>query len=66
MADELKSMIKQGEFTLEEIEEREKYEADILRRREFNKKQSKKYYRNLYFKLKKYIKIFKFLDGIKK
>jgi hypothetical protein len=44
MADELKSMIKQGEFTLEEIEEREKYEADILRRREFNRKQSKKYY----------------------
>ena len=58
MADELKSMIKQGEFTLEEIEEREKYEADILRRREFNKKQSKKYYRNLYFIIKKIYKNF--------
>ena len=43
MADELKSMFRSqaSEMTQEEIEERQRYELEMQRRREFNKKQSK-------------------------
>jgi hypothetical protein len=41
MTDELKSMIKKGEMTFDEIEDKEKYEAELFRKREFNRKQSK-------------------------
>lgn len=43
MADELKSMFRpQGnEMTQEEFEEKQRYEFELQKRRDFNKKQSK-------------------------
>lgn len=51
MADELKSMFRAGgpggELTQEEMEEKIKYDFELQRRRELNKKHSKK----IFFKL---------------
>ncbi len=59
MADELKSMFRStgNEMSLEELEEKQKYDLEMQRRREMNKKQSnllkychKKYSQKIFLK----------------